>query len=104
MKKGRPGTRIEVLCAPAESDRLERLLLTESTTIGVRRHVVSRRSLPRETREVRVGGEVVRLKVVTLPDGSTRAKAEFDDVRRVAAATGRSLQEISDAARDAARS
>jgi hypothetical protein len=86
MKKGRPGTRIEVLCAPAEADRLARLLLMESTTIGVRRHAVSRRSLPREMREVRVGEEVVRLKVVTLPDGSTRAKPEFDDVRRVAAA------------------
>lgn len=104
MKKGRPGTRIEVLCAPAESDRLERQLLIESTTIGVRRHAVSRRSLPREMREVRLGGEVIRLKVVTRPDGSTRTKPEFDDVRRVAAATGRSLQEIADAARDAARS
>lgn len=103
MKKGRLGTRIEVLCAPVEADRLERLLLIESTTIGVRRHVVSRRALPREMREVRVHGEVVRLKVVTLPDGSTRAKPEFDDVRRVAAASGRSLQEIADAARDAAR-
>ena len=103
MKKGRPGTRIEVLCAPSEADRLERLLLIESTTIGVRRQRCTRRALPREMREVRVGDEVVRIKVVTLPDGTTRAKPEFDDVRRVAAATGRSLQEIADAARDAAR-
>lgn len=103
MKKGRPGSRIEVLCASSEADRLERLLLIESTSIGVRRQPLTRRALPREMREVRVGDEVVRLKVVTLPDGTTRAKPEFDDVRRVAAATGRSLQEIADAARDAAR-
>ena len=94
MKKGRPGSRLEVLCAPAEADRLERLLLIESTTIGVRRHLVSRRSLPREVREVQVGGEVVRLKVVTLPDGRRRAKAEFDDVRRVAERQGRSIVEV----------
>ncbi|MCE9602447.1 MAG: nickel pincer cofactor biosynthesis protein LarC [Gemmatimonadetes bacterium] len=94
MKKGRPGTRLEVLCAPGDADRLERLLLIESTTIGVRRQSVSRRSLPREMREVRVGGEVVRLKVVTLPDGKRRAKPEFDDVRRVAERQARPLAEV----------
>lgn len=95
MKKGRPGSRIEVLCSVPEADRLERLLLTESTTIGVRRHSVSRRALPREMREVRVGGEVVRLKVVTLPDGKRRAKPEFDDVRRIAEAQGRPFADVS---------
>ena len=94
MKKGRPGTRLEVLCAPIDVDRLERLLLIESTTIGVRRQSVTRRSLPRETREVRVGGEVVRVKVVTLPGGTRRAKPEFDDVRRVAAEQGRTLADV----------
>lgn len=98
MKKGRPGTRIEVLCAPAQADGLERLLLSESTTIGVRRQPVVRRSLPREFREVTVGGETVRLKVVTLPDGRRRAKPEFDDVRRVAERLGQSVQEVSAAA------
>jgi len=102
MKKGRPGTRIEVLCAPADGDRLEGLLLNEGTTIGVRRHAVSRRALARETREVTVLGETIRLKVVTMPDGKTRAKPEFDDVQRVAATKGRSVLEIADAARDAA--
>jgi uncharacterized protein (TIGR00299 family) protein len=89
MKKGRPGTRVEVLCAPGQADALERTLLGESSTIGVRRHVVSRRALPREMREVRVGGEPIRLKVVTLPDGKRRAKPEFDDVQRVATKLGR---------------
>jgi uncharacterized protein (TIGR00299 family) protein len=95
MKKGRPGTRIEVLCAPTDADRLERQLLAESTTIGVRRQAVSRRALPREVRAVQVRGETVRLKVVTLPDGARRAKPEFDDVRRVAELQGRSLADVS---------
>jgi len=103
MKKGRPGTRLEVLCAPAQADTLEAILLRESTTIGVRRHTVQRTALPRAHREVEVYGQTVGLKVVTLPDGSSRAKPEFDDVRRAAAATGYSLQEIADAARDAGR-
>lgn len=94
MKKGRPGTRIEVLCAPADADRLERRLLSESTSIGVRRHPVARRALAREMRSVDVRGETIRLKVVTLPDGSRRAKPEFDDLRRAAEAQDRSLAEV----------
>ncbi len=42
-----------------------------------------------------MGGELVRLKVVTLPDGKRRAKPEFDDVRRVAALQSRTLAEVS---------
>ena len=99
MKKGRPGTRIEVLCAPEDVARLERILLTESSTIGVRRTEVTRVALPREMRQVDVLGHKVGVKVVTLPDGQRRAKPEFDDVRRVATATGHSLTEISDLAR-----
>lgn len=102
MKKGRPGVRIEVLCAPAAANSLAALLLRESSTIGVRSYQVDRVALPRELHEVQVFGEPVGLKVVTLPDGSTRAKPEFDDVRRAAAATGRTLAEVSQAAADAA--
>lgn len=98
MKKGRPGTRIEVLCDPAEAARFERTLLIESTTIGVRRTEVTRRALPREERTVEVFGQPVRLKVVTLPEGGVRAKPEFEDVRRAAEATGNSLGEVADAA------
>ncbi len=104
MKKGRPGTSIEVLAAPADADALERRLLRESTTIGVRRYSVERQALPRAHRDVEVLGHTISVKVVTLPDGTTRAKPEFDDVRRAAAATGRPLQEITDAARRAAES
>jgi pyridinium-3,5-bisthiocarboxylic acid mononucleotide nickel chelatase len=102
MKKGRPGTRIEVLADPAMATSLEQLLLRESTTIGVRRYPVERTALPRESREVTVYGQRVALKLVTLPDGSVRAKPEFDDVKRAAATTGRSLHDVSEAARAAA--
>lgn len=102
MKKGRPGTRIELLAAPADVQRLEALLLTESTTIGVRTYAVNRRVLPRERVVVRVEGHDVALKVVTLPDGSTRAKPEADDVQRVATALGWAPRRVADAARQLA--
>ena len=94
MKKGRPGTRVEVLAPVAAADQLEELLLVHGSTIGVRRSLVSRRTLSRERVVVEVLGHPVAVKVVSLPDGGRRAKPEFDDVVRVAAATGRTTAEI----------
>jgi hypothetical protein len=95
MKRGRPGSRVEVLCRPSDSTRLEEMLLAETTTIGVRRRDVRRRALARSTISVSVLGHSISAKVATLPDGSTRAKPEFADVQRVALATGRRLGDIS---------
>lgn len=94
MKKGRSGTRIEVLAPPDKADELEALLLAETTTIGVRHAVVRRRALPRTSRTVTVLGFEVAVKVVELPGGGRRAKPEFEDVQRVAQATGRAPRDI----------
>jgi uncharacterized protein (TIGR00299 family) protein len=103
MKKGRPGVRVEVLATPALADRLESLLLADSTTLGVRRMSAERRALPRTQRTVHVLGHPITVKVATQPDGTVRAKPEFDDVRRVAEATGRAAQDIFSLAAEAAR-
>lgn len=102
MKKGRPGTRVEILAEAGSADALEELLLTESTTIGVRRSTVARRALPRTRAEVDVLGHTIAVKLVTMPDGSTRGKPEFEDAQRVAHATGRPLRDILRLAGDAA--
>jgi uncharacterized protein (TIGR00299 family) protein len=94
MKKGRPGTRIEVLTDAANVERLEALFFQTTSTIGIRRSVVERNALARETRTVRVLGHDVRLKLTTLPDGRLQTKPEFEDVRAVAQSTGRSVSEI----------
>ena len=94
MKKGRPGTRVEVLAPPAAADALEEVLLVHGSTIGVRRTLVTRRPLARESVTVEVLGHPVTVKVVTLPGGARRAKPEFDDVVRVATATGRPTAEV----------
>src|SRR5437867_541443 len=102
MKRGRQGTRIEVLARPAEAAALEDTLLRETTTIGVRRSTVTRRALAREIREVEVLGHRLAVKVVRLPDGRVRAKPEFTDVQRVAQETGRPLRDIFHLAADQA--
>jgi len=102
MKRGRPGVRIEMLTRPADSELLEELLLSQTTTIGVRRTTVMRRALPRETRTVDVLGHAIAVKVVRLPDGTMRSKPEFADVQRVAEQTGRPLRDIFQLAADQA--
>ena len=94
MKKGRQGTRLEILCRPADAARFEAMLLRETSTIGVRRTEATRTVLPREELTTDVFGHSVRVKVVTLSTGERRAKPEFDDVQRVALATGRSAFDI----------
>lgn len=94
MKKGRAGTRIEVLCTADGADALEELALTATTTIGVRRTPVTRRALPRRSVVVDVDGYQVRVKLVTRPGGAVTAKPEHDDVVRVAQATGRPVASI----------
>ena len=101
MKKGRAGTRLEVLCRPADASRFEDRLLSETTTIGVRRVTIRRRALDRAMESVEVLGHRIAIKVVFLPEGGRRGKPEFDDVRRVALATGRTAGDIFDLARRA---
>jgi len=103
MKKGRPGTRIEVLTHLASAEALETLLLCQSTTLGVRRTIVERIALPRRTISVDVDGHRIAVKVATLPDGGTRAKPEYVDVHRVAEATGLRPSDIFSLAAEAAR-
>ena len=101
MKKGRVGTRIEVLCRDADAVGLESLLFSRTTTLGVRWTRVARHALARDMRTVEVLGHDVRVKVSALPDGRHRAKPEYEDVRLVAEATGRSLQDVTTLARAA---
>ncbi len=89
MKKGRPGWQLTVLAQPADQERLAALVLTLTPAIGLRLAERQRRLLPRTAATVQVEGHSLGLKVVTLPDGSTRAKPEADDVARVAIALGR---------------
>jgi uncharacterized protein (TIGR00299 family) protein len=101
MKKGRPGTRVEILCTVDRAPHLEMRVLQITSTIGVRRAFVERTALARETRQVEVLGHPVRVKLSSLPDGTLRAKPEFDDVAHVADLTGRDIREITDLARRA---
>jgi uncharacterized protein (TIGR00299 family) protein len=94
MKKGRPGTRVEALVRASDLARLEEKILLQFTTLGVKRVDVVRTALARESKVVRFGGHELRVKIAILPDGTRRAKVEFDDLNRVAQETMRPISEI----------
>jgi pyridinium-3,5-bisthiocarboxylic acid mononucleotide nickel chelatase len=94
MKKGRVGTRVEALVQTSDLARIEEKIFLQFTTLGVKTFDVVRNALVRESRLVRFDGRDIRVKVATLPDGTQRAKPEFDDLRRVAEETSRPLSEI----------
>ncbi|HAA77127.1 TPA: nickel pincer cofactor biosynthesis protein LarC, partial [Candidatus Latescibacteria bacterium] len=47
MKKGRPGSLLTVLCDASNTDAIKRILLGETTTLGVRQTTMTRTILPR---------------------------------------------------------
>jgi hypothetical protein len=93
MKKNRPGTLVSVICAPADRERLGRLVLAESTAIGVRTYPVRRMTLEREVRERQTSLGLVRIKTVRVESGE-RSTPEFDDCRRIALERELPLQEV----------
>jgi len=99
MKKNRPATQLAVLCRPGDADTLLPVILTETTTLGVRRSTIERVSLPRsiETVETRYGS--IRVKVARW-NNISRAVPEYDDCKRAAETSGAALIDVLRAARE----
>jgi len=74
--------------------RIEQTMFAHFTTLGVKTFDVLRSALERESTVVRLSGHDIRVKISTLPDGTRRAKPEFDDLRRVAEETARPIAEL----------
>ena len=103
MKKNRPGLEIEVLAGEdaAQLARLQGLLFTETSTLGLRIAREERVELPRRFERVATPFGDVTMKVALLPGGARRAAPEYEDCARLARASGRPLVEIEEAARRA---
>jgi hypothetical protein len=98
MKKGRQGTLLTVLCNPAQSAELERLILTETSTLGVRIRQERRTCL--ERRHVPVATEYgeIRIKVGTLDGETMNAAPEYEDCRAAAARHKVAIKQVQQAA------
>lgn len=97
MKKGRPGLRLEALVPAAGLDDVARAIIRHTTTLGVRHWPVARTALERSERSIQWRGQTVRYKLIRLPDGTSRAKPEYEDVVRAADALGIAALEVREA-------
>jgi pyridinium-3,5-bisthiocarboxylic acid mononucleotide nickel chelatase len=94
MKKNRPGILITVLVPVDRMHEAAFILLTHTTTLGVRTSFSERWVLDRRSEDADTSMGPVRVKVVSLPDGRIERRCEFEDVRSIALRTGRSPREI----------
>jgi len=95
MKKGRMATQVSFLCRPGAAQAMIELVLTESTTLGLRAWPVERHTLPRESRELDTPWGPLQVKAV-LRGECTELVPEYEACRRVARETGLPLRDIYD--------
>jgi hypothetical protein len=98
MKKGRPGTLLTVLCNPSDSQALERLLLTETSTLGIRIRQDRRSCLDRRHTTVATPYGDIRIKIGSLAGETLNAAPEFEDCRAAAAKHHIAVKQIQQAA------
>ena len=94
MKKNRPGVLLSFLCRPEQLEGLGRLVLTETSAIGLRYHAASRMTLERRIEERETPFGPVRFKLVFDNGRLLRATPEYEDCRHIAKGHGIPLQEV----------
>ena len=93
-----PPPRASAIAGPESADTLARLLLAETTSLGVRVRLDERLELERRAEPVETPFGRILLKVASLPGGGERAVPEFESVREAAERAGRPLREVAEAA------
>lgn len=96
MKKGRPGHKLSVVAKQEDSLRLQELILSETTSLGVRCYFCERIVLERNFQEICLGeGPPVRIKIGRDLNGRiVNFHPEYDDVVENARSTQRTLKEV----------
>jgi hypothetical protein len=94
MKKNRPGVLLRVLIEPAMETAAAEIILTETTTLGIRVQEVRRIELPREQKTISTVFGPCKVKCVALPNGNRRLIPEYEECRRIAAETGTPLPDV----------
>lgn len=100
MKKNRPAYQLNVLCSEADIPKLEQIIFSQTTTIGIRRQRMERSVLPREIKTLQTEYGSVQVKICKSND-SLFIYPEYESVICICRQTGlpyfeiyRKLQEI----------
>lgn len=98
MKKGRPGTLLTVLCNPSDAPIFERLILAETSTLGIRIRQDRRSCLQRAYVTVSTPYGNIRIKVGSYAGEILNAAPEFEDCRSAAERHQTAVKQVQQAA------
>ena len=85
MKKGRPAHTLSVLVTSANADAVRRVILTETTAIGLREFPITKHAADREFTSVDVDGRRISIKLARYDGQVVNVQPEYEDVVTAAA-------------------
>ena len=98
MKKSRPAWTLSAICTEADVERIEGIIFTETTTLGIRRRRCTRSKLIRCTEIVQTQYGPIRIKIGMYQSQPVTAGAEFADCQAAARTHNVSAAEVMAAA------
>ena len=104
MKKNRPATMVSVIARRSEEALLARILLEQTTTLGMRVQPVYRFEAEREFKQVDTPFGKIPVKIKIIDGRRIQAQPEYDACLAIAEANGVAVQEVYTAALIAGRS
>ncbi len=94
MKKSRPASMLSVLCDVKGTEKMKEIILTETSTIGLREYRVSKHMLRREVRKVQTSLGAVEVKCSYYRGRLVNEKPEFEQCRKLALDHHLTLEEV----------
>jgi uncharacterized protein (TIGR00299 family) protein len=96
MKKSRPGHKLSVICRVGDRALMQKLILRETTSLGVRSYQCERLVQEREFQEITLGdGPAIRIKVGRNENGQViNVHPEYEDLAKYARLSGVSLKDV----------
>jgi uncharacterized protein (DUF111 family) len=101
MKKNRPAVTLSVLAPAVLQEKVEEIIFTETTTIGIRRYAVQRTAAERREETVKTPWGSVRVKISSINGKVCSVTPEYDECCKLAEANGVPLKDVIMTARTA---
>jgi pyridinium-3,5-bisthiocarboxylic acid mononucleotide nickel chelatase len=99
MKKNRPAVKLTIICRVEEGNAMAELLLSESSTLGVRISQVQRIKAQRLLERIETPVGPISMKVKRLGNRIINASPEYEECKRIALEKGLPLEEVYEIAR-----
>lgn len=93
MKKNRPAQILCVLCKPSDREKIEKIIFEHTSTIGIRRSVMTRTVLSRKEIQLETPYGTVRAKEAE-GNGVHRISPEYESVAQIARKTGKPFSDV----------